>query len=65
MSSRAFSGVAAVVFALVALAHAWRAFQALPLQMGATSIPVWVSWLGAAGAGALSLWGFRARRGGP
>ena len=61
MSSRAFPSVAAVVFALVALAHAWRAFQELPLQVGATAIAVWVSWLGAAGAGALSVWAGRSR----
>jgi len=53
--------VSAVVFALVALAHAVRAALSWPLQVGATSIPVWTSWLVAIGAAALSWWGMRSR----
>lgn len=56
-----FRRVAGSVFAVVALAHAWRAAQQLPLLVGSTSVPVWVSWVGALGAGWLSFWGFRAR----
>ena len=61
MTSRAFSRVAAVFFVLVALAHAWRAIQELPAQVGATAIPVWTSWLAVAVAGSLAVLGFRAR----
>ena len=61
MTSRAFSRVAAFFFALVALAHAWRAVQDLPATVGATAIPVWVSWVAVAVAGSLSVWGFRSR----
>lgn len=61
MSRRAFPSVAAFLFAVVALAHGWRAVQELPLQIGATAVPVWVSWAAAAGSGLLSLWGFRTR----
>jgi hypothetical protein len=56
-----FHRVAATVFAVVALLHAWRAVQHLPLQIGATSVPVSVSVVGAVGAGLLALWGFRTR----
>lgn len=56
-----FGRVAGFVFAVVALAHAWRAAQQLPLLVGSTSVPVWVSWVGALGAGLLSVWGFRVR----
>lgn len=56
-----FSRVAAVVFALVALGHFYRAFAGLPIQIGSLAVPVWISWAGALGAGALSVWGFRAR----
>ncbi len=61
MTSRAFSRVAAVFFVLVALAHAWRAIQGLPAQVGATAIPVWISWLAVAVTGALAVLGFRTR----
>ena len=61
MTSRAFSRVAAVFFVLVALAHAWRAVQAIPAQLGTTANPVWFSWLAAAVTGALAVWGFRSR----
>lgn len=61
LNSRAFSRVAAVFFVLVALAHAWRAIQELPAQVGATAIPVWISWLAVAVTGSLAVLGFRAR----
>ncbi len=53
--------VSAVVFALVAVAHAARAALTVPLQVGSTSVPVWASWLGAVGAAALRWWGLRSR----
>ena len=61
MSSRAFPRVDAAFLALVALAHAWRAIQEIPMLIGATPIPVWTSWRAAAVTGALSVWGFRIR----
>lgn len=61
MTSRAFSRVAATLFALVALAHAWRAILELPAEVGATAIPVWTSWLAVAVTGALAVLGFRTR----
>ncbi|MEO7793429.1 MAG: hypothetical protein ABIV06_01535, partial [Thermoanaerobaculia bacterium] len=56
-----FHRVAAVVFTVIALAHAWRAVQQIPVQVGATAVPVSVSIVGAVGAALLALWGFRAR----
>jgi len=56
-----FQRIAAVVFAVVALGHVYRAFAGLPVQIGSFAVPVWISWAGALGAGALSVWGFRAR----
>ncbi len=61
MSSRAFPRVAATFLALVALAHAYRAVQELPVQFGSTAIPVWISWVAVVVTGSLSLWGFRTR----
>ena len=56
-----FNRVAASVFALVAIGHAYRAFQQIPFQLGSFAVPEWASWLGVAVAGSLSVWGFRAR----
>jgi hypothetical protein len=62
MSSPAFCKVAAALFGIVALAHAARLALEVPIQIGATAIPMWVSWLGLPLAGALSVWGFRSGR---
>ena len=61
MSSTTFSTVAASVFGIVALAHVARLVLHVPLLVGSTSIPMWVSWVGLLVAGGLSLWGFRTR----
>lgn len=56
-----FHRVAASVFAVVALAHAYRAAAGLPVEVGSTVVPVWVSAVGAVVAALLSVWGFRSR----
>ena len=56
-----FHRVAGLVFAVVAIAHAYRAALSLPLQVGSASVPVWASWAAAILAGLLSVWGFRSR----
>jgi len=61
MGNSSFNRVAGLVFAVVALGHAYRAVQAIPVLVGSMAVPVWASWLGAAVAAALSVWGFRSR----
>ena len=56
-----FNRVAASVFAVVAVAHGYRAIQQIPIQVGSLAIPEWVSFVGAAAAAVLSIWGFRSR----
>ncbi|HST07973.1 MAG TPA: hypothetical protein VLJ83_07355 [Gemmatimonadaceae bacterium] len=51
-----------VVFALVALMHAWRFVLGVPVQIGAWSVPQWVSVVAAIVAAALSVWAFRSAR---
>jgi hypothetical protein len=48
----------ATVFAVVAIVHAVRLFNAWPAQLGPVSIPLAASWLGVAVPGALSACGF-------
>ena len=59
--NRSFNRVAATVFAVLALAHLYRVIRPFPIQLGATSVPQWVSMAAVAVAGSLSLWGFRSR----
>jgi hypothetical protein len=61
MNPSAFRRVAAIVFGIIALAHATRLAIALPVQVGTVSVPVWASWVALLVTGALSIWGFRSR----
>ena len=62
MSSKGFCKLAAVVFALVAVAHALRMATDVPIHIGTTFIPAWASWLGFIVTGALSFQGFRSSK---
>lgn len=59
-SNRTYLFVTATVFAIVAAAHLVRAIAGWPVEIGGLAVPVAVSWVGTLGAGALSVWGFRA-----
>ena len=61
MSSQSFRKVAATLFGFFALVHVARLALDVPVQVGATTVPMAVSWLGLAIGGALCAWGFRAR----
>jgi hypothetical protein len=61
MGNLSFNRVAAVVFAVVAVGHLYRAVSGLPFQFGSVAVPIWVSCAGALVAGLLSVWGFRSR----
>lgn len=56
-----YRNVSGLVFALVAIVHAVRAVRALPVVVGAGSVPIWFSWVVVVGAGALAVWAFRGR----
>ena len=58
---RGYATVSAVVFMLVAIAQAWRAFAGLTVQIGALQLPVIASVFAAAACAALALWGWRSR----
>jgi hypothetical protein len=61
MSATSFARLAAVLFGLVAVAHVARLVLGAPVTIGATSVPLTVSWVGAAVTGTLCVLGFRAR----
>ena len=59
MERSGYRTISGVVFGLIALLHGIRAALQVPAQLGSTSIPVWVSWVAVAVAGALCVWAFR------
>jgi len=59
MDAKAFSLVAGVIFALVALFHLVRIFMELTVIIGDWPIPMWVSWIALVVAGGLALLGLR------
>ena len=59
MERSGYRTVSGVVFGLIALVHGIRAALQVPAQLGSTPIPVWVSWVAVAFAGALCVWAFR------
>jgi len=61
MPSSAYQKVSGSVFALVAIVHAVRAMQQIPVTVGTAEFPVWLSWAAVVVAGSLSAWAFRAR----
>ena len=58
---RPYTTVSALVFTLVAVLQAYRAFAGIPLDIGGTAIPVAASWVAALFAAALAAWGWRTR----
>ncbi|HEY6322642.1 MAG TPA: hypothetical protein VJA16_13890 [Thermoanaerobaculia bacterium] len=59
---RTYEVVSGGVFAVVAVAHAWRAAQGWAIQVDGWSIPIWASWVAALAAALLSVWAFRRSR---
>ena len=53
--------VSGLVFGVVAVAQAIRAFENVQVQIGSFAVPVWASWIAMIVAGSLSAWAFRSR----
>jgi hypothetical protein len=45
MKHNDYMSVSMFIFLVIGVGHLWRAFQALPVSIGDTSIPVGVSWI--------------------
>jgi hypothetical protein len=55
--SRVYIGIAALIFALVALSHASRLAFGWQVQVGSHHIPMSVSWVGLVVTAILAIWG--------
>ena len=51
--------VGGIIFGIVCLAHLWRVFAHIQIQIGSYLVPIWGSVVGAIVAGGLSLWMWR------
>ena len=54
--------ISGIVFGVVAVLQAVRAFNEWPVQVGPFAVPVWFSWLAFVVAGGLCLWAFKSER---
>jgi hypothetical protein len=61
MTTQGFSRLAAVIFALGALAQLTRALMGFNMMAGSMMVPLWASWLAAIVLGLLAWAGFMAR----
>ena len=59
MTRSGYQATSGTVFGLIAIAQGIRAVLQVPVQVGMTAIPVWVSWVAVLVAGSLCLWAFR------
>ena len=59
MRRSGYQTISGLVFGLITLGQGIRAVRQLPVQIGATSVPVWVSWVAVVVAGSLCIWAFR------
>ena len=60
--SRNYCVTSAIVFAFVALVHAWRFVLDLPMHIGVWNVPRSLSGFAAIGAACLAVWAFRSAR---
>jgi len=56
---RTYVLITAVIFTLVTLGHLLRLVFAWPVVIAGWAVPMWISWVAAPVAGALSVWAFR------
>ena len=61
MSSQSFSRLAAIIFALGALAQLSRALMGFNMMAGSMMVPLWLSWIAALALGLLAWLGFMAQ----
>jgi len=59
MQGGRYRTISGMVFGLIAIGQGIRAAMQVPVQVGATAIPVWVSWVAFVVAGSLCVWAFR------
>ena len=54
--------VSGVIFGLIAVGQAVRAFAQVPVHVGSLEIPIWASWVAMIVTGSLCVWAFRSKR---
>jgi len=62
LDRKTYARVTAALFLVVGSVHLLRIILGWPVEIGALSIPFWVSWLALPVAGALAYFGFTQKR---
>ena len=60
-STRTYTRISALVFTVIAVLQGWRAASGFPILIDGWMLPVAASWAACIAAGALAIWGWRAR----
>jgi hypothetical protein len=63
MNPKPYLILSGTIFGLVCLLHLVRSALVVPVVAGGHQVPLWISWVGAVGAGVLSGWAFYLARG--
>ena len=61
--NRPFTMIAAVLFALIAIAHIYRIATHFQIILGSHPVPLWMSWIGVLVPGVLAVMLYRESRG--
>jgi hypothetical protein len=61
-TSNSYVRASGILFLIVAIAHVWRAVAAVPVTIGASTVPMWTSWLAVVVTGSLAAWALRVQR---
>jgi TRAP-type C4-dicarboxylate transport system permease small subunit len=59
MERSGYRTISGMVFGLIAIGQGIRAAMKVSVQVGATSIPIWASWVAVVVAGGFCIWAFR------
>ncbi|MCP4143692.1 MAG: hypothetical protein GY752_00250 [bacterium] len=62
MNYRTYAIVSGIVFGVIALGHLIRLIFQMPIQIGTSNLPMWVSVLAVILSASLYLWAFREAR---
>lgn len=60
-STRNYTRISALVFAIIAVLQGWRAASGFPIAIDGWMLPAAASWAACIAAGALAIWGWRTR----
>lgn len=59
MTNKTYYQIVTVIFAIIAVGHAWRLYAQAPAVIGGIDVPMWASWAAVLIAGYLAIRGWQ------